>query len=367
MESEFNIAPYRSGAEVAISELMRVGSSSPLETSDLLRTWRWRFEDGPVEEICIDLAWHGERLAGQYAVLPVRVLRDGEERLWGLSLDTVTHPDFRRRGVFRALTEHLYDRIRPRVEVVFGFPGARASYFGMYQKLGWTRIEPHPKLVRVGAVPQRITRGRPPLRALAAGVDRLAAHAQDIHAAISSQILSDRRVVVEVSGSIPEDADALWDRMSRGAGIRVVTDERYLRWRYERHPLHRYRFVTMRRSGDLSGLAVIRPPQAGETGSFGHLLEVLVDPSCRTQAVASLVANSIRTLQAMDGRTIWVFAPVGGLLRAVLRGFGFLSLRGRGGDWPWTLGARVLGEGVSPDAVLDASVWHVGYGVSDMI
>ncbi|MFH1530390.1 MAG: GNAT family N-acetyltransferase [Pseudomonadota bacterium] len=361
------IASYRPGDEEMICALMEVGSSTTLDQERLLRLWRWRFVDAPVDEIFIDLAWDGDRLVGQYAVQPIRMQIHGVPRLWVISLDTVTHPDDRRRGIFGVLTDHLYARIRDKAQVVFGFPGERASYFGMYRKLGWIPVEPHPKLARIGVVPRRLTVGQPALRAAAALVDRLVAPAQDLLVGLLDQGLRAGRFDAVVTDRVPEDVDGLWARLSGGEGIRVTTDQTYLRWRYDSHPFCAYEYVALRGPDGLVGLAVIRPPQKGEHSRFGHIMDVLVEPGRGSTTAAALIGAALRALQARGGRTVWVFAPVGGRLRRILTGFGFLPMRGRGGEWPWTLGARVLGDGIRPEEVLDAPAWHIGCGVMDML
>src|SRR4051794_25847103 len=64
--------------------------------------WDWLFRDRLTHYVVADA---GEMLAGQYALLPQRVIHRDKERIALLSLDTATHPAYMRRGLMKLLGE----------------------------------------------------------------------------------------------------------------------------------------------------------------------------------------------------------------------------------------------------------------------
>jgi GNAT superfamily N-acetyltransferase len=360
----WTLAAYETGDEVAICELMRFATPIGLDPQTHLQTWRWRFLESPVSEIFVDLAWDADKLVGQYAVQPIRMQVDGRKALWCISLDTVTHTEYRRQGIFTTLTSHLYERIADRVEVVYGFPNEESSA-GFYGRLGWTVLEPHPKLVRIGELPGR-ARSHPLLRVaspLLGGA--VAALATPVRLGLLAARTTGFEVIVD--DRAPKDTDDLWQRVAEQSGIRVLSDRLWFEWRYDRHPTFEYRYVAIRRKGRLEGLAVIRPPQAGQENRFGYLMDFMIGDASKRRLTAITAMAALDALQRNGARSIWALAPVGSTLRRTLRALGCIPFRETSEAWQWTLGARVLADRMGAAEIFEPSQWHVGYGVHDMV
>jgi len=84
----------------------------------------------------IAYATNGEPV-GYYGVIPCMVLYAGQRMLAAQSADTMTHPQYRFKGLFVTLANLCYDLCRNEgITLVFGFPNQH-SYHGAVQKLGW--------------------------------------------------------------------------------------------------------------------------------------------------------------------------------------------------------------------------------------
>jgi GNAT superfamily N-acetyltransferase len=130
--------------------------------------WRWKHEqnpfgpspamvaeaDGRIVSLRIFLRWRW--LYGKYAYAAVR------------PVDTATHPDWRRRGLFERLTRELLQVMKAEgVAFVFNTPNATSGRG--YEKLGW-RMVGRPTIwcgrsSRCGCSPNRPARGAWPRRA----------------------------------------------------------------------------------------------------------------------------------------------------------------------------------------------------------
>lgn len=136
-------------------------------------------------------------------------------------VDTATHPEYRRLGIFQKLTMAALEEARSDgVDLVFNTPNAQSG--AGYRKMGWEDVQPIGAFVR----PKRPWRKK----TVATVADR--------------------------SAFIPggEDPQAL-DTPDRAAiGLRTVRSAEYRRWRFVDHPTAGYRMV--RHAG---GATMLRP------------------------------------------------------------------------------------------------------------
>lgn len=134
------IRPYTAGDEQAICGLFKLAFNKEMS----LEYWNWRYRDNPTGMIMISLMWDGETLVGHYALSPVYLNLKGEKILSGLSMTTMTHPEYRGLGIFPTLAEHLYkEQALNGLKMVWGFPNNNSHYiFGKVLK--WKDVEQIP-------------------------------------------------------------------------------------------------------------------------------------------------------------------------------------------------------------------------------
>jgi hypothetical protein len=135
-------------------------------------------------------------------------------------VDTATHPEFRRMGIFRNLTMAALDEARADgVDLVFNTPNADSG--AGYRSMGWGDVQPIGVLVR----PKRPWRSK-----MAPGSDR--------------------------SGIIESGRDPVFhgepDRPA--SGLRTPRTDEYRTWRFGNHPTAGYRMVD-----HPDGAIVLRP------------------------------------------------------------------------------------------------------------
>lgn len=98
---------------------------------------QWRYFNGPEGPCPAVLALDGRKVIGFYTGLPTR-MRLGPEVISGIqSMDTLTHPDYQRQGIFITLAEACYALAKGRgFEMIYGFPNAN-SYPGFVNRLNF--------------------------------------------------------------------------------------------------------------------------------------------------------------------------------------------------------------------------------------
>jgi GNAT superfamily N-acetyltransferase len=223
---DLRLAPFRAGDEEHIVDLYR----STFDPTFDVERWLWWYDRNPVGEKLIELAWSDDILAAHYAVCPARLEVHGETVLTSLSMHTMTHPEYRGRGLFPRLAERVYARMAELgYLMVWGFPN-EMSHRGFVTNLAWSDVTEIPTLrLDVGAMP------RPP------------------------QACGNVAEITEFDGRF----DRLWQRAAQGFLIATIRDAEYLRWRYATHPTNQYLTYGFIDGDELLGYAVTKPYEGG--------------------------------------------------------------------------------------------------------
>jgi GNAT superfamily N-acetyltransferase len=113
------------------------------ETPVLQRTeklFRWKHIDNPFGRSILLLATHGDRIASLRAFMRWDLTTPDGTRLRGVRpVDTATHPDYQRMGLFRRLTQEAIDIARDDgVDLIFNTPNPQSG--AGYVKMGWTIV-----------------------------------------------------------------------------------------------------------------------------------------------------------------------------------------------------------------------------------
>ena len=231
--SESTISVRRAGADDIPTAIALAGTAldwDPTEPNEAL--FRWKHLDNPAGESPMWLAYVGDSVAGFRTMMRWEFLHDHRTPIRAVrAVDTATHPDFRRRGIFRTLTMAAVEELTAeRVDFVFNTPNpeSRAGYLTMgWQDTGRMAVRFFPGRVKgVG----RTIRARAPARKWSEPIE--AGDPVD-------------RVADELAGL---------SHTLGGSGLATSHTGEYLLWRYGFEPLH-YRVI---RTDDASAIVRLR-------------------------------------------------------------------------------------------------------------
>lgn len=318
----FKVAPYTPGDEGKILELFRLVYNREM-TGDY---WRWRFADNPAGSRMIDLCWDGSTLAGHYAVSPVKMVINGREYLTALSMTTMTHPDYRKKGIFTTLARSLYRRLENEgVVMIWGFPNNN-SYHGFMTKLNWFPLARIPKLAINRFQKGQLLPGRS--RPEIIDVDRM-----------------DHRF------------DELWHQVDKSGVNMVVRDSRYLQWRYFDNPVNNYKIFAWQGSTSIAGYVILKTYR-GISGEDGEIVDLI---AINNEINFKLISHAVNYFfeQGVYRITIWLNART--MLNRAAVELGFKPT-----DELTHLGAMVNGTQISQKDVNDYTRWFVTMGDSDI-
>lgn len=315
--------------------------------------WDWLFLRNPCDRrLWYFVAEADSRLAGQYALLPVRLQHAGTEIRGLLSLDTATDPDFERQGIFTTLAEQLYAVTAGDFPLVFGFPNPSSSPV-FFRKLGWQRLEPFPMLIRpiTGLAP--LIRQRWPVVSMALGVIDLAVGPLlRIHVRVLS-LLGHNQASIEPLKEFGAWADGLWAANAPRLGTCVIRDRQFLNWRYFDSPFEYERFALMDR-GEVRGFCVLAFDGAGQTVN-AHVMELMTaDPDDRV-SVYGLLAHALRRASAKRAFTMSMIATTRHPHYRRLVRSGFLRAPARA----WAFGFRANSPAAAPTECACIDDWYL--------
>lgn len=119
------------------SEMYRLCFNSQVDEKYFL----WKYRENPAGEEVAFEALHEGKVAGFYGVIPEFYTINGVKTTIHQSMDTMTHPDYQKRGLFTKLARMTYDYIfetEKRINLI-GIAGI-TSFYGFVNKLDWQNI-----------------------------------------------------------------------------------------------------------------------------------------------------------------------------------------------------------------------------------
>ena len=224
--------------------------------------FRWKHLENPAGPSPMWVAAHGDTLAGFRSMMRWRFTDGGGELAAVRAVDTATHPDHQRRGIFRALTMTAVDELTAEgTDFVINTPNDRSR--PGYLRMGW------------------VDAGRLPVRFAVRGISALP---RLLRARTAAHKWSEPLTAGEPIDTVAADLVRL-----HGSGVVTVRDEDHLRWRYGFEPLH-YRVVQTD-----AAAAVVRVRRRGGA-TEAVVAEVVADSARATRDVFA----TVRRLPGVD-------------------------------------------------------------------
>ena len=146
-------------------------------------------------------------------------------------MDTATHPDCQRQGIFSTLTKQaLHDLEEEGIHFVFNTPNDQTSLPG-YLKLGWKIVDKWPLYIKI-LNPIRLI-----LQLL---ISKNNHYVSTNHTSyFSEKIIPWNEFVDRYKDEIPFVVSD-WEKTRRNIGLRTIRSLEYLQWRYGRQPNIKY-------------------------------------------------------------------------------------------------------------------------------
>jgi hypothetical protein len=344
---------YERGDEHALIALTGIA----LERKIGLDGWNWLFADNPAGQGIFSLADHDGRIVGQYVVIPIRMLVKGQVITGAQSMDTMTHPDYRRQGMFTTLAKEVYGKLRsPEIPVAYGFPND-ASHPGFVGKLSWITLTDLPIILRPLRLSSLLSsRVKIPLITRVFGF--IGQRAFDL---IYRSRDAEETCTISRIPSFDNEFDSLWQHVKKGFTNVVIRDSIYLNWRYVAKPNGGYEtFAARDNEGALRGYTVLKKIEK-EGLHQGLIVDLLTDDFDQDTAEC-LFDFAIRHFREKNMDLIACIMLSDAPYRALLRKKGFIFT-------PKTLPyiVRTNTDRFRIEELRDVNDWYVTFGDSDFV
>jgi len=247
----------------------------------------WKYRDNPAGPAVGFVAVDAGQIVGQYVVLPTWLRLDDEVVLGALSLDTMTHPNYRGQGMFVTLAKACMElAAKSGVEVLYGFPN-KNSFPGFIRRLNWDHTGDIPRWVRPlhSAALNDLESAR--LLTSLPGVKRMAALGFHLLPRGKS---SPRGIEIRKGRPSEKDLDSLVMGLRASKGLcRIERSPDWLKWRFDPKSEHAYEWVTAYRRESAQACVIW-----GVTMECGGVLSDLLgsDPEALEAATSAAVRRA---------------------------------------------------------------------------
>ncbi len=347
--SDWIIRPYQPGDEADLVDLFRRVFGRSITTAH----WQWKLKQlpSPVENVW--LAVHAAKPIFQYAGIPLRYRVLTGERIGMVSVDTMTAPEFQRRGLLTQVGHQAYDSWQAAgVPFVIGLPNQR--WGSRANALGWIDLFPLQWLVR-------------PLRPEALLARRLKMHplthltliASAWNRAWTRRLQHDTSIKIRSVTQAGPEFDQLWCLLEDDVPISLVRDSAWVNWRYLNAPAFDYHVALAERSGHPTGYVVYRW-DADLDRRVGVIAEVLA-PRSEARTRDELIRAALIALQTAGAELVVALAVPGTALWQTFR---------RAGFWPRAqFGVQLvpLDPQLPIEQLRDPHQWNLSGGDFDVI
>jgi GNAT superfamily N-acetyltransferase len=312
MPEEFEIRDYTTDDESQVLALIQRGmGGGPTGTRDK-GFWQWKHFHNPFGPSIALVAVHKSgQIIGLRTFMRWRFQAGGETINAVRAVDTVTHPDYRRYGVFSALTRQAVETVKKSgIDLIFNTPNA--TVLPGYLKLGWSlvsHIRPQIKILNY-------------LRFIM-GIARSKGKRQPTTLVNSANFYRQEPPSIEEFLGWGQKVETLLQsreqRRDNSLHTRPTLD--YLRWRYAQYPFVKYRAIYRKDCGELSGCIILRP--SGRFNMKEIVLSELIMPGHDRTIASGLIKEMVKQLNA---DYIVAYFPEYSFERDILRRNGFHDL-----------------------------------------
>ncbi|MFA9424638.1 MAG: GNAT family N-acetyltransferase, partial [Sedimentibacter sp.] len=201
-------------------------------TNSKKEMYEWLFNKNPYNKSgnMMYLLKEGNKVIGCDGLLPNELYVNGKILLTAHSVKSMTHPDYKKQGIFRTMTQNSCDRGRQDgVDLVIGL--ANDQSYPAYQRFGWPTLfekEVYVKPILITNILKRRFK-----------VGFLASIGNSIYSTYMKNKLKnqmDSEIEFEILDTVPQSIQKCWDEFKSKYKVMLVRDYKYCNYRYNQRP-----------------------------------------------------------------------------------------------------------------------------------
>lgn len=319
--------------------------------------WKFSSFPDPVPSYQYVAAEENE-LVGYYAAIPYTYLIDGKPYRCGMVCDVMTHPERRGKGIFTGIGHFATNAMKEEgLAFTTGYP-IRPEVIPGHLKVGWKIVVELPMYLR----PIGLSSFLPPtLRALAPLIDPLLNVVQCwswlMPSGYSVETLSRSEFLGRYSSDSNDDYRTFVEEWTAGQNNALVKSVEFLNWRTGA-PDTEYRFLLLRCTGKIVGMAIARPTVLKGVETLATLDFAILSTHFKGSRALHLGLRQLARLLRKDAVACMISARWAKAYRfpgsAYLRSPAVFSLI-----------VKKLDDSLAEDTIYDGDRWHLCWLDSD--
>jgi hypothetical protein len=346
----WQIVPAAPADEPAVVQLYQRAIGRPVTAAH----WHWKLHTLPSPVPAVWLAIHDGLPICHYAAIPTRMLLPDGERMAMVSVNAMTDPAFRRRGVLSDVVRRAHEAWTDAgIPFTLGLPneqwGTREQALGwqfLFQ-LDWFTCPLRPETVLAH-------------RAGFAFLSRARLLTKLWRRVRDRRTPRDRTVTVRALQHASPDLDRLWQTARGSLRYAVVRDSARVAWRFLQEPEHACRLLLAERAGEPVGYCAFRVHD-NKGRRTATMPDIFVQPG-DARGAASLIHAALDTLLSEDVESVSTLALPGSSLANWLGAAGFLRRR-----HPFRVTIALLAAETPLHVLRDPAQWFITGSDFDVI
>jgi hypothetical protein len=348
-ETAWQIRPYQAGDEEALVKLFARVFQRPLTIAH----WRWKLQAAPSPVANVWLAIHENEPIFQYAGIPTRCVADGRAVTGMVSVDTMTAPEFQRRGLLTQVGGRTYAEWRAAgISFVMGLPNER--WGSRTNALGWVELFDLQWLARPLRVETRLAR-----RLRLKPIGKLSVVSALWNAFWNMSLQRAEAVEIRTITKAGAEFDQLWHATRADAFMSVQHDRAWVQWRYLDAPALNYTVLLAQRDQESLGFAAWRVKE-----NAGRRVGLMAQVHTRRDAPAAwnaLWRAALEQMHAAGVETVLTLAAAHSPTWHSLRRIGFVPRHA------FKLQIVPLDDALPLERLQDPANWNIAGGDFDVV
>ena len=323
-------------------------------TNSKKEMYEWLFEKNPYNKSgnMMYLLKEGDKIIGCDGLLPNELYVNGKTLLTAHSVKSMTHPDYKKQGIFRMMTENSCERGKQDgVDVVIGL--ANDQSYPAYQRFGWPTLfekEVYVKPILINNILKRRIK-----------IGALAELGNTIYTAFMKSKLKstiDKEIKYEILSQVPKEIQKCWDKYKSKYKVLLVRDYKYCNYRYNQRPDVNYVTVLARHNNEIVGFAILHNSVANSS-KMTSAVEFFTDPT-NERYIKALANGIVKYCYENNLEYAVVGTGLHGEYRNVLLKNGFMVTRKPPKNNMMI--AHVLSDKVTLEELTGHEKWHITQG-----
>lgn len=246
MNNKFTYRKYKKGDEKKIVELwLKVFAEVPVDKMDL-KSWEWFYGDSLLKNSRIWLAFDDERLVSHYAIVPFEFWLGDKKVIVGIAPDFMTDQEYRGRNIFYKLANLAYEDSKD-LYFLYAYPN-NISYPIFKKILKWDDVSITPLLIKPLDIAGFLTNNKVP---------RVLAKIAGLPFKAFNIIKKKRKFDIKEVQHFDNKVEKLLKKCFKPK-IGQVKSEKYLNWRFTKHPNRRYNIFVVEEKNEWLGYITCR-------------------------------------------------------------------------------------------------------------